>query len=184
MADDQGNKSGPASGPPPPRERTDTPFGERLARITGDRRFDPRRLTAAGDTLPPGWWDRALRVLPDDRVREARIAEVLRPVLDGAVPDFHRYDGPDDRRRLGYLVDQVQHTRGQTPEEGAALAAVRQQLPLPSTTFWPDEPPLPAGTDFIAERWNYTRGINCDRFRRALREPGFNRLLPPGGDPD
>ena len=119
-----------------------------------------------------GWTD-ALRVDPWRRDREAVLASVLRPLLDRAEPpDLDGLDHPELRRRAGYLTDLAQHLRGQTAAEGDRLARFRQSLgPLQPGPFWPGERDLPPGTDPIAERWGYTRGVDVARLRAALRRP-------------
>lgn len=119
-----------------------------------------------------GWTD-ALRVDRRRRDREAVLAVALRPVLEGAEPpDLDALAEPELRRRAGYLVDLVQHLRGQTAVEAVRLARLRESLgPLTPGPFWPGERNLPAGTDPIAERWGYTRGVDVARLRAALRRP-------------
>jgi hypothetical protein len=123
-------------------------------------------------------WLEALRVDPRRRDRELVLARALRPVLDGAEPpDWDGLAEPELRRRAGYLVDLVQHLRGQTDAEAARLAQLREALgPLAARPFWPGERALPAGTDPIAERWGYTRGADVGRLRAALRRSAD--LLP------
>lgn len=118
-------------------------------------------------------WAEALGVDPGRRDREAVLAQALRLVVDHAeTPDWEALADPDQRRRAGYLVDLAQHLRGQTAAEAACLARLRESLgPLEPGPFWPDERALPPGTDPIAERWGYTRGVDIARLRAALRRP-------------
>jgi hypothetical protein len=122
-------------------------------------------------------WSEVLRIDARRRDREIVTARLLRPVLDGQDPDWRQVPEPELRRRAAYLVDLVQHSRGQTDEEAQELAAIRAALgPLEPCPFWPGERPLPPGTDPIAERWGYTRGIDLARLRAALNRPV--ELLP------
>ena len=91
-----------------------------------------------------------------------------------------RIEDPEIRRRVGYLVDVVQHSRGQERAEARALVAVRHGLPArPPCPFWPGERPLPAGTDPIAERWGFSRGVDLLRLRAAMTSRV--ELLPDAG---
>lgn len=124
-----------------------------------------------------GWTD-ILRVDPSQRDREIVLAGLVRRVAAGERPDWRALPDPRLRRRLGYLVDLVQHLRGQTEAEAAELAGLRAGLGgLIAETFWPGERPLPPGTDPVAERWGYTRGIDTARLARALRQEPLD-LLP------
>ena len=74
----------------------------------------------------------------------------------------------------------VQHARGQEWAEAQGLAAVRQGLPARAPCpFWPGERPLPAGTDPIAERWGFSRGVDLLRLRTAMTSRV--ELLPDAG---
>jgi hypothetical protein len=89
-------------------------------------------------------------------------------------------EDPETRRRVGYLVDVVQLGRGQGPAEVRELSAVRHGLPArPPCPFWPGERPLPAGTDPIAERWGFSRGVDLLRLRTAMTTRV--ELLPDSG---
>ena len=118
-------------------------------------------------------WAEALRVDPRRRDREMVLALALRRSLNGAgFPDVGRLADPELRRRAAYLTDLAQHLRGQTAAEGAQLARLRDSLgPLKPGPFWPGERDLPPGTDPIAERWGYTRGVDVGRLRAALGHP-------------
>lgn len=123
-------------------------------------------------------WAEIMTIAHDRRDREIALGLALRPVLAGERPDWGALPDPLARRRLGYLVDLVQHFRGQSEAEAAELAAVREGLgDLAPEPFWPGEraPPVPA--DPIAWRWGYTRGVDLARLRRALQGEPLS-LLP------
>jgi hypothetical protein len=133
----------------------------------------PGRPAPSSRLLPGGARNGSSRC----RDREIVLAGRLRGVAAGERPDWRALPAPLLRRRVGYLVDLVQHLRGQTPAEAAALAELRAALgELALEPFWLGERPLPPGTDPIAERWGYTRGVDVARLRRALRQP--LELLP------
>lgn len=137
----------------------------------------------SGDVLGDRW-NAVLSVSADRRDREIILAAMLKPVLDGAMPAFRACGDDENRRRLGYLVDVVQHLRGQDRDEAATLAEVRGRLPARDPSpFWPSERPLPPGTDLLAERWGFSRGVDLDRLRHALRRSDIEApALPGGGD--
>lgn len=121
-------------------------------------------------------WRRALQADPGRRDRETALVDAVRSVLDGGEPPWDDLDTPDLRRRAGYLADVAQMIRGRAYAERAHLDNVRAGLgDPPAATFWPGEPPLPAGTDPVAERWGYQRGVNVLRLKSALK--GRNRLV-------
>ena len=63
----------------------------------------------------------------------------------------------------------MQRARGQLSAEAAALATVRDGLPTgPPRPFWPGEQPLPPGTDPVAERWGFSRGVDLLRLRAGM----------------
>ncbi len=128
----------------------------------------------------PDVWTAAASADAGRRDREAVLAEAVRAGLAGDEPRWKALGGPALRRRAGYLLDVAQTMRGQTPAEAARLAALRASLgPLDPSTFWPGEPPLPPGTDSVAERWGYSRGCDMARLKAALRRPVA--VLPGGG---
>lgn len=114
-------------------------------------------------------WAAALRVDPSRRDREWFIAAAVRLAMSGRVPSWDKIVDPNERRRAGYLVELGQRLRGQRPEEAVALDAVRKSLPSGTVgPFWPAEGATPAGSDPIAEKWGFTRGVNILRIRNAL----------------
>jgi hypothetical protein len=117
-------------------------------------------------------WAALARIDPRRRDREIVLAGLLRGVLAGERPDWAGIGDAGLRRRLGYLVDLVQHLRGQGEAEARELAAVLVGLgDLTTEPFWPGERALPPGTDPIAARWGFTRGVDPARLRRALLAP-------------
>jgi hypothetical protein len=128
----------------------------------------------------PDVWAVAAAADPGRRDREAALAAAVRAGLAGDGPRWEALRDPALRRRAGYLLDVAQAMRGQTPAEAVLLAALRASLgPLEPSTFWPGEPPLPPGTDPVAERWGYSRGCDMARLKAALRRPVA--VLPSGG---
>ncbi|MEK0083969.1 hypothetical protein [Benzoatithermus flavus] len=129
------------------------------ARATGDMFFPGARVL-----IPP---DTVLLVRNDGREHA--------PIFDHQyTPDFGLLH-PDYAKRA---VDLAQHLRGQTEAEAVELAGLRAGPGgLAAETFWPGEWPLPPGTDPVAERWGYTRGIDTARLARALRQEPLD-LLP------
>ena len=123
----------------------------------------------------------AVSVDPARRDRELVLGDALRDLHSSAEIGFGDIGDAETRRRVGYLVDVAQHLRGQTCEEAERLDEVRRALPpRPSRSFWPGERSLPAGTDPIAERWGFARGVDPLRLRAAMTRR-FD-LLPPGSD--
>ncbi len=117
---------------------------------------------------PPTALSDAVWIDPARRDRELVLGDVLRR-SSGAEPGLAQLADPETRRRVGYLVDVVQHMRGQTGAEAERLAKIRRALPhRPPRPFWPDERPLPQGTDPIAEQWGFNRGVDLLRLRSAM----------------
>lgn len=115
-------------------------------------------------------WRAALHADPARRDREVLVAAALRLAMSGQSPSWDTLADPELRRRAGYLVDLAQHMRGQKPEEAAQLDRVRATLPCGSVgPFWPGDGATAAGSDPVAERWGYTRGVNVLRVRAALK---------------
>jgi hypothetical protein len=111
----------------------------------------------------------AVSVDPTRRDREIVLAGAVRGIVEGQDLPWGTLGDPEILRRVGYLVDLAQHLRGQSAAEADRLRAVRGRLPERAPrSFWPDERPLPAGTDPIAERWGYRRGVDVLRLRAAL----------------
>jgi hypothetical protein len=123
----------------------------------------------------------AVSVDPRRRDREivlGRAASQLRGDQDVL---WARIEDPETRRRVGYLVDVVQHARGQERAEAQGLAAILHRLPARAPCpFWPGERSLPAGTDPIAERWGFSRGVDVLRLRAAMTTSRVE-LLPDAG---
>jgi hypothetical protein len=114
------------------------------------------------------WWE-ALNADRARRDREAALARAVALAQRGELPAFDELT-PEEQRRLGYLVELGQMLRGQTIGEGELMTALRTRLgPLDSVSFWPGEKPVPPGTDPVAERWNYQRGCDVLRLRRAIQ---------------
>jgi hypothetical protein len=119
----------------------------------------------------------AVSVDPRRRDREIVLADATRAIANGQKLSWGTIDDPELLRQVGYLVDLVQHLRGQSATEADRLRAVRGRLPERAPcTFWPGERPLPEGTDPIAERWGFRRGVDVLRLRAALA--GRVDLLP------
>jgi hypothetical protein len=122
----------------------------------------------------------AVSVDPRRRDREAVLGRVARQLRGGQEVLWAAIEDPETRRRVGYLVDVVQHRRGQGQADARQLASVRHGLPArPPCPFWPGERPLPAGTDPIAERWGFSRGVDLLRLRTAMTSRV--ELLPDAG---
>jgi hypothetical protein len=114
---------------------------------------------------------------PMRRDREIVLAGAVRGILEGQDFPWGAIRNAEILRRVGYLVDLAQHLRGQSAPEADRLRAMRCRLPERAPcSFWPDERSLPAGTDPIAERWGYHRGIDVLRLRAALE--GHVDVLP------
>jgi hypothetical protein len=127
-------------------------------------------------------WNAALCIDPARRDREAVIALAVRFAMRGEATPWETITDPELRRRAGYLTDLGQLMRGQRADEAAALDRLRASLPHRSPApFWPGETPSPAGTDPVAERWGFARGVNVLRIRAALKAMKTGRtvgLLP------
>jgi hypothetical protein len=122
----------------------------------------------------------AVSVDPRRRDREIVLGRVAHRLRGNQGILWAGIEDPETRRRAGYLVDVVQHARGQVRAEARELAAVRHGLPArPPCPFWPGERPLPAGTDPIAERWGFSRGVDILRLRAAMMSRV--ELLPDSG---
>jgi hypothetical protein len=122
----------------------------------------------------------AVAVDPRRRDREAILGRAARPLGGDERFLWAEIEGAEARRRVGYLVDVVQHARGQGRAEARELAAVRRGLPArPSCPFWSGERPLPDGTDPVAERWGLNRDLDLLRLRAATTSRV--ELLPDGG---
>jgi hypothetical protein len=122
----------------------------------------------------------AVSVDPRRRDREVVLGLAARRLRGDQDVLWATIEDPETRRRVGYLVDVVQNSRGQGRAEARELAVVHDGLPAPSPRpFWPGERPLPAGTDPIAERWGFSRGVDLLRLRAAMTRRV--ELLPDGG---
>ncbi|MGH7292353.1 MAG: hypothetical protein ACREJT_14140 [Myxococcota bacterium] len=111
----------------------------------------------------------AVSIDPTRRDREIALGRLSRGAIE---PAWDSLEDPEVRRRVGYIVDLAQHVRGQTQHEADQLERLRRSLPMrPPQSFWPGERALPIGTDAIAERWGYSRGIDLLRLRAAMTGP-------------
>jgi hypothetical protein len=114
----------------------------------------------------------AVSVDPRRRDREVVLGRLARRLRGDQDILWARIEDSETRRRVGYLVDVVQLARGQGRAEAQELADVRRGLPARAPCpFWPGERPLPAGTDPIAERWGFSRGVDLLRLRAAMAGP-------------
>jgi transcriptional regulator with XRE-family HTH domain len=124
-------------------------------------------------------WQRLLtQPLPyaSQRELETDLAEVLKDIRQGQLPDLRKFRAQPALRRAGYLFELTSHFGGPVYErQRTRLQARAQQLrarltqtPAP-VSFRADDKPRECLMDDLAARWKLAAGTDVRRFRQLAR---------------